>query len=150
MFDPRTKRKLSEWFGRYGWPSIHATVAEFLVAVFTYHLSGSMILSAVLASWADNFVFYGIVAWKDLKERRTKDRRVSFFGLLKVSRNLFVEFGPAEYIDSFLVRPLFLAAFPAFISPYPVGVLVGSAVVDVIYWVPVLFFYESRKRLIKD
>ncbi|HLD05447.1 MAG TPA: hypothetical protein VJG90_07035 [Candidatus Nanoarchaeia archaeon] len=61
-------------------------------------------------------------------------------------RNLIVEFGPVEYLDSFVLRPFWLAVMPTLISNYTFAIFIGTILADITYYVPTIFFYELRKR----
>ena len=150
MFGPKFRKKVKEWANRYGPPLVLATLTAVIVATLTYMAFGNKILSAVLGTWADNLVFYGIVAYRDIKARRGKDGKVTLGGFLKVMRNMAMEFGPAEYLDSFLIRPFLLAVFPLFISPYSLGVLVGSIAAEFTFFLPTILSYETRKKIFSD
>jgi hypothetical protein len=135
--------KLREWAGRYAGPLLIGKALTLIAANAGRLLSGNVIVAAFLGTWADNLGFYGFVAFRDMKGRKAGD-------FLKVGRNMLVEFGPAEYLDSFVVRPLFLSVFPYLIADYSLAVLLGSIAADVTYFIPVIISYESRKRMFKD
>lgn len=144
------RKKLLEWVYRYI-PSLTAAILVAIIfANLTRMLSGSIIVAAIVATWADNIAFYGIIAYRDIKSRKRKDKKITIIDLLKVMRNLFVEFGPAEYLDSFILRPFWLSAFPYFISNYSLAILLGSLAAEVSYFIPTIISYESRKKLFKD
>ena len=140
------KVKVREWTGRYAIPLVFGKIATILSANAGRLLFGNVIVAAFLGTWADNLAFYGLIAFRDMKKR--KGRTAGDF--LKVARNMLVEFGPAEYLDSFVVRPLFLSAFPYLVADYSLAVLLGSVAADVTYFIPVIISYEKRKRLFKD
>ncbi|MDP2906589.1 MAG: hypothetical protein Q8O03_01475 [Nanoarchaeota archaeon] len=144
------RKKLVEWSYRYA-PSLAAAILVAIIfANLTRMLVGSIIVAAIVATWADNIAFYGIIAYRDIKSRKSKDKKITITGLLKVMRNLFVEFGPAEYFDSFILRPFWLSVFPYFISNYSLAILLGSLAAEVSYFIPTIISYEARKKLFKD
>ena len=63
---------------------------------------------------------------------------------------MIVEFGPAEYLDSFLIRPLYLSLFPYLIDNYQIAILLGSIFAEITYFIPVVIFYEIRKKAFKN
>jgi len=65
-------------------------------------------------------------------------------------RNLVLEFGPGEYLDSFLIRPFYLAALPLVIADYALAIAAGTLLADVTYFVPVIFSYEARKKFLGE
>lgn len=140
------KRKVIEWLRRYSLPLIIGYILTLSVASGTKLLFGSLVVAAYFATWADNCGFYGTIAYRDLKARG----KLSFSNFFKVIRDMIVEFGPAEYVDSFVLRPLFLATFPLFISNYPLAILLGSLTAEITFFIPVIISYEFRKKAFKD
>ena len=144
------KKKVLEWIWRYAPSTLLAILAAIIAANLVRMAFGNLIAAAIAATWADNIVFYGIIAYKDIKLRKKKDKRITFIGLLKVMRNAFIEFGPAEYLDSFFLRPLWLSVFPYFIPNYSLAILLGSLAAEISYFIPTIIAYEFRKRAFQD
>lgn len=67
-----------------------------------------------------------------------------------IFRNIVLEFGPAEYLDSFFVRPLYLSAFPYFIDNYTLAIFLGSIAANITYYIPTIVAYEVRKKVTKE
>lgn len=130
-------------------PILLATLAAIISATAFKFLTGNNIVAGVLATWVDNVVFYGYISFQDLKKKRRK-RGLSLGTLFRHMRNMFVEFGPAEYLDSFLLRPFYLSSFPYVIGNYPLAILLGSVAAEVTFFIPVIIFYELRKKVFKD
>jgi hypothetical protein len=63
-------------------------------------------------------------------------------------RSIAIEFGPAEIIDSVLIRPVALYAGPFLLGNVVVGWIVGSIVADVGFYVLAIFSYERFKGLL--
>jgi hypothetical protein len=139
-----------KWLRRNIYSIIIVTLTECLSAVLAYYFSRDLIISAIVASLVGNIVFFLIIFYNEVKERKSIDKKITVKSVFKVARNLLIEFGPAEYLDGFLFRPFFLVVFPMFISPYFLGVLVGSILVEFVYVLAVIFSYKSRKKLLKD
>jgi len=146
----RKNRKFWEWLRRYVYPLIFATLAEIISAIFVYYLFRNLILSAVIATIAGNVIFYFTLAYRDIKQRKSEDKKITIISVFKVARNLIIEFGPAEYLDSYISRPFLLVICPMFITPYFLGATVGSIMAEIFYVVFVLSSYEFRKKLLKD
>lgn len=144
------KKKLLEWLYRYMPSLVLAIITAVLFANLSLALFGNVILSAIIATWADNIVFYGIIAYRDIKSRKSKDKKITLVGLFKVMRNMFIEFGPAEYFDSLFLRPFYLSVFPYFIPNYSLAILLGSITADFSYFIPTIISYELRKKVFKD
>jgi hypothetical protein len=81
------------------------------------------------------------------------DRRLAMTGgevygglqLWNTARDLLLEFGPAELLDSLVVRPFAMGLGVRMLGS-TVGVLVGKLVADVTFYLPVILTYESRRR----
>lgn len=140
------KGKISEWFKRYAVAEIFAILTAILTAIATKELFGIIILSAFVATWSDNIVYYGIIAFNDLKNKKN----FGFVTLIKQTRDMIFEFGPAEYLDSFIIRPFYLSVFPYFINNYSLSILIGSVAAGLTFYIPAIVFYEIRKKIFKN
>lgn len=139
-------KKTYEWFGRYALPIALGTVSALVMANVSYKLYGNLILSAFLATLADAIVGYGIIIYKDLKEMKLADGKITFKSFAVVFRNMVLEFGPASYLDSYVFRPLFFSIYPLFIESYTLAILLGSLTAEITYLIPVIVSYEMRKK----
>ena len=142
------KNKIKEWLERYSLPLILATLAAIIFASVSKFLTGNNIISGIFATLIDAIVFYGYIAIMDL--RRDNSERPKLKKFLKQIRNMIVEFGPAEYLDSFLIKPLYLSSFPYFIDNYQIAILLGSIAAEFTYFLPVIILYELRKKVFKN
>lgn len=138
-------KAFSRWVKRYSFPLIVGTVGAITLANISKLFFGN-IISAYVATWTDNILFYGILSYRDIRSRKTH----SLTDFIKVFRNLIIEFGPGEYLDSFLIRPLYLATFPLFISNYSLAILLGSFAAEITFFFPVVLSYEARRKMFGD
>ncbi len=65
-------------------------------------------------------------------------------------RNLSLEFGPAELLDSFLVRPLAMYLGPIVVGSLTAGVILGKIAADVVFYTLAIVGYEFGKKLSND
>lgn len=144
------KYKVKEWFQRYAIAELIGIILALIVSNLTMLLFNNAIIAAFLATWADNLGFYGTIIINDLKLRKKKDNKIGIKSILKLARNIIIEFGPAEYLDSFAIRPFYLAIFPLLISNYSLAILIGTLLADVTYFIPTIISYEFRKKTLKD
>lgn len=144
------KRKLREWWNRYAVAEFVSMLVVLVSATILHIFIKNVIIVALIVTWLMNFCFYGIIIYKDLKERKRNKGKITFVDYLEQARNTILEFGPAEYIDSFLLRPFFLSLFPYLISNYTLAVFIGTVVADIAYFIPVIMAYELRKKAFKD
>ena len=125
--------RLGAWFRRYGPSEIAGTI----FALGSFHgvraLGHSEILAAYAGSMAENIGFYGVML---LRELRTQAPR-------SVVTRMLVEFGPAEMLDTLLVRPLTMSLGARWLGDV-LGSLLGKFLGDILFYVPVITIYEWR------
>ena len=61
-----------------------------------------------------------------------------------------IEFGPGEYLDTFIVRPFAMWFFPYIIGSLAIGIFLGKIVADIIFYIPTIIMYEIRKKNFDD
>ncbi len=59
----------------------------------------------------------------------------------KVMRNIICEFGPAEFFDSFIVRPFFMYLMQRLTGSLAVGIFAGKICADATFYAITIFFY---------
>jgi hypothetical protein len=110
------KHKLKDWCKRYVPPEIVGTLGALFFSLITFDLTGNRILSAYAGTVGENTGFYGFIFIrehiKDIKKSKNNRKKHGTQGFLKTIRNLFLEFGFSEFLDSFIVRPFCLYIFP--------------------------------------
>ncbi len=133
--------KWREWVGRYApaeGVAIITTYAGFHLALV---LTGSLGLAGYGAAIGENMGFYG---WMLVRDWRSGSDN---FGA--VAKNLLVEFGFAEVLDSFAIRPLSTVIAVTLFGPLA-GVLVGKLVADLVFYLIAITLYERRKSGLND
>ena len=143
--------KLREWFGRYLPAELLGTVTA-LVAAWTVHaVSGSLISAAVAATIGEGVGFYGCMAIREGSRNNTRHghhgrtRRLWLTGSRTV-RDLLIEFGPAELVDTVLVRPLFMYLMPSLLDNFTAGILLGKLAADVVFYSLAIGAYELKQQ----
>ena len=127
---------LRRWLRRYLPAEIVALLAAIAASQLVYFLSGSVAAAAVAGAWGETIAYYGTMA---LREHRTST-------LLRATRNLVLEFGVAEVLDSLLIRPALMYAASQLIANVALGVALGKVAADVVFYVPAITAYELRRR----
>jgi hypothetical protein len=62
-----------------------------------------------------------------------------------VARDLFIEFGPAEALDSFLLRPASVFAGLS-LAPHPaLGIVAGKVAADLSFYAPAIVSHELQR-----
>lgn len=121
------------WVRRYLPAEIVATASVLVVGMAALEWSKSAAVTAIAATVAENLAFYGVflVAVYREQRRRRPTRREA------LSRSLFLlaaEFGPAEVIDSLVIRPWAFGIALWLIPDAGWALVVGKVVADVVFY----------------
>ena len=147
-------KKAKKWLRRYIPANISATIGAIFAAWLVYKLTKNQILAAYAGTIGDNIGYYGVIAIRDFKKNKAKyiknGEKYGVIGYLKTVRNLIIEFGTAEALDSLIVRPLCLYWFPIWMPTYELGIIAGKYAADIIFYIPTIISYELRKKYLKD
>ncbi len=139
--------RLQRWLTRYGPSEVLGTVAAVGTAVSIHGLTGSAVVAAYAGAVAENIVFYGIIFLREsIREAHlagVRGRAFRSVDLLPVARNLVLEFGVAETVDTLFTRPLFMGLGLGMVGGN-LGALAGKLMADVVFYGPVLAAYEWR------
>lgn len=148
------KQKIKNWFIRYLPSEILGIVGAITFSYLASFFIESVLIIALVATWAGNLSFYGVMVFRDIKKSRGRHKkgriRYGFFSFGKNIRDIFLEFGVAEVVDSFFVRPAVLFYLISSINNLQLGVLVGEIIADVIFYTIVILSYEMRKKHLTD
>ncbi|MDT5325361.1 MAG: hypothetical protein QOF25_2513 [Mycobacterium sp.] len=148
-----TRMKIAEWTRRYLPCEIAGWAGQLGGAAAIYWLTGSYAAAVVAGTIGASAGYYATayvngVRWASRTLRdRTRPMRV-LVANFRALRSIAIEFGPAEIIDSVLIRPVALYAGPFLLGNLAVGWIVGSIVADVGFYVLAIFSYERFKGLL--
>src|SRR6185312_3335677 len=81
----------------------------------------------------------------ELRESRRRGRKAPVRDAGNVATGLMAEFGPAGVIDTFVTRP-FTMALGVKLFGAVLGVVFGKIAADLLFYGPVVYMYERRKR----
>ncbi|MFA5418377.1 MAG: hypothetical protein WC341_07960 [Bacteroidales bacterium] len=147
------KIKLKEWLKRYFLADTLSTIFSLFVAWAVKVTTDDRVLAAFLASAVASIVFYGVITIRDVRvsvrQHQIKNKKYKMRSFIRDFRNLLVEFGPAELLDVFAVRPFFMYLVPTLMTNFLVGSFVGKTIADIIFFVPAILMYEVRKKHLK-
>lgn len=148
------KHKIHEWLRRYVPREIVGTITALAASLATYRWTGSEVASALAGTWGENLGFYGYGITKEVLHYLERHRDVQGYRRLflvgyKTLRNMILEFGPAESLDSFIVRPALMYVSQVQLGPVA-GTLSGKIAADVIFYALAVAAYEMRKKHIID
>lgn len=144
------KGKPREWWQRYFLPTAVSVVFSLSLAWLCKLIFNSAVAMALGGTWGDNFGFYGLILARDIKQRRAKDQKITLLGMYKVIRNAVAEFGPGEYLDTFLIRPGLMYLIPVWIGKEMLGITIAKFAADVTFFLPTIIAYELRKKVWRD
>lgn len=132
------KQKIKTWLKRYVPAEIAGTLFALGGATITYSITENQIAAAYAGTISENIGFYGAMAVTELVKHESKP--------LKAIRNLILEFGPAEILDTLVTRPFLMYVFPSILNNFPLGIAAGKIAADIIFYIPSIIAYELRKK----
>jgi hypothetical protein len=142
------KAKLKEWLKRFLPAELFGSALAITASYLTFHITRNQIATAYAAAIADTTGFYVTLATQSTltlrRQLHSQSQRFLWKHLLQVFKHMLLEFGPAELLDSFLLRPFFMWLFPILLYNYAAGVLVGKVVSDICFYIPVIMMAEWR------
>lgn len=171
---PWFAQKLIGWIKRYLPAELTGTAAAILGTTLAWQLDQSLAVTALVGTWCEVVGFYlgmMIQEWRTQRPQRTlalpNDQlrgrlalgwqarvtarltsvRQTIGFLMQILRTLVVEFGPAELVDPFLLRPAFLALAMHLIPGVHWAVLIGKVAADLIFYTVAISSFELRQKL---
>ena len=144
-----TTPRLARWLARYGVAEAVGTVTAVAGAWLVRAATGNDVLAAYGGAIGENVGYYGCIAARDLLVAH-RDARADgvAFGARQaalVGRELALEFGPMEIVDTLVTRP-FLMGFGAHWLGGGAGVIAGKLAADVLFYAVVIGAHEARLR----
>jgi hypothetical protein len=132
------RQRAGVWLRRYVPAEVASLVAALVAAQLVWSLTGSAAGAAVAGAWGETAVYYVTMLLRELATTRG--------ALLVTVRELVLEFGVAEALDTLLVRPALMYAAGQLVADLRLGILLGKLVSDVFFYVPTIAAYELRQR----
>jgi|SRR3989338_4587059 len=143
-------KRLKEWLARYGPAEIAGKSCAVILSTGAQLLWHNGILSAYFGTVGDNLGYYGMIigreTHKKIKLHRRRGTRYGFKDVIVHARDLIIEFGPGELLDSLIIRPFTMAVFPLFIPQYQAAILLASITADTLFYIPTVISYELKKK----
>lgn len=142
------RAKGTEWLERYGAAELVGLGTAFIGSLATRAITGSEIAAAYGASIGENLGYYAVIVGREIvhdwRAAFAAGRRYGLRGVSRTGRNLALEFGIAELLDSAVLRPLAMGLGVRFFGR-GAGIVVGKIAADVTFYVPVICAYELRR-----
>ena len=132
-----------EWLARYAPAEVAATLGAVLGASAAGRFGGATSATVFAAVIAETVAFYTVLFIRDLRRRST--RRPGGRAVWTTLRNLLVEFGPAELLDTFAVRPLAMYVAATVVGDMLTGVVLGKIAADAVFYTLAIIGYEMCK-----
>lgn len=143
----RSKKRWKEWFDRYKYPELAATSTVLLGSQFSRFFNG--LTTAYLITFAEYVAFYGVImviSYLQLaKKYKAIDQKISGFDLLKISKNLVLEFGYPAILDILVVRPFCMYWMPVLTRNALIGIMAGKICADIAFYFLTIINYEWMK-----
>ena len=135
------RRRVGRWMRRYAPAEVAATAGALLGALVGARLAGHG-GAAVGGDLGEGLAFYVVVVARELWAERSAARPRS---PRRVLVDLLAEFGPAEALDSFALRPLAMYAGVSVTGDLLAGTLLGKVAADVVFYAIAATTYERRR-----
>ncbi len=143
------RTRVGTWIKRYGPSEVAGIVMALAGSWLVQHASGRVIAAAYGASIGEALGFYGSLVTREMiHEAYFAGARRAPYGLsemMRTWRGLLLEFGPAELLDTGLIRPLAMAVCTGLLG-WGMGIVTGKILADVVFYLPVIWVYERRRR----
>ncbi|KQM82818.1 hypothetical protein [Agromyces sp. Leaf222] len=150
-----TRGRARDWLARYLPLEVCGTLAAMLGAWLAFDASGSLAVAALAGSLAESVGYYGIVVVRAARGHAASARVQRLGGVRAMLattwltlRSVAVEFGPAELVDSVLVRPALLWAASAAWGANPGAWLAGKLAADAVFYAIAIVSFELGRRVI--
>ncbi len=145
------RQKIREWIRRYTMPEICGTITALLAAWLVYYDTQSLAAAAIAGSLAETIGYYGYAGWREaMRQYRYHHQHTRFrryvLTAIKTIRDMLVEFGPGEIIDSLFARPFLMYLLPHLLGNFTIGILLGKLAADIIFYGFAALFYELKKK----
>jgi hypothetical protein len=143
-----TKSNFKEWFNRYKYAELASTSSALISSLFSKIYSG--LTTAYLITFAEYLAFYSVIllsSYKKLvKQNKLLGQRTSFSDLLKLLKNLILEFGYPAILDFLIVRPFCMYWMPILFGNYFFGIIFGKISADLCFYCFTIINYELIKK----
>jgi len=137
------------WLNRYGVAECAGIACALAGSLLVRRVTGNAIAAAYAAAWGETLGYSAAIVGRDffagVRTARVSHRKFGARAAFGIVVGLLAEFGPAGLLDTFVTRPLTMGLGARFVGP-KLGIVVGKLAADVLFYVPVIFMYERRRR----
>lgn len=144
------------WVGRYLPLEVLGTITALVAASVAYRVSGSLVVAAIAGTLGENVGYYALVVVRAVRGHAGSRRvqrlpgrgRRAWATAWLAARSVAAEFGPAELVDSLLVRPVLLWAAAATWGAHPAAWFAGKLAADAVFYAIAIVSFETGRRVI--
>lgn len=129
-------QRIRKWTKRYGGAELMGTTFAVLASSLTAPFTDHFYWIGLAGAWGKNIGFYGWI-WRS-------DRQKNPGSLLQRLKNLLLEFGPSELLDTWLTRPFLMGFFGAHSGGHPAALLAGKFFADILFYFICILMTECR------
>jgi hypothetical protein len=156
-------RKLAGWIRRYLPAELAGTMAALLGIALARYFDLRVVSIALIGTWCEFVGFYAAIAVQEwFAYRRQQPHLLSALGsvadlltavkqvtafLGHLLRNLLLEFGPAQLLDAFFLRPALLALAMYLIPALSLALLAGKLSADLFFYTVTISSFELRNKM---
>ena len=150
------RARVRGWVMRYLPPEVLGTVAAVASAWLAYAVSDSLVVAAVAGTLGESAGYYALVVVRGARghvrsarvQRMPRRTRRMWATTWLTARAVAAEFGPAELVDTVVVRPTLLFAASAALGATPAGWLAGKLAADAVFYAVAITSFELGRRAI--
>jgi hypothetical protein len=143
------RAKIYQWLSRYGLAECGGVTCALLGSFLVRRVTGSAIAAAYGGAWGESLGYSFVIIGRDFlagaRAARAMHRSIGIRGVSDVATGLLAEFGPSGLLDTFVIRPFTMGVGARLFGPQ-LGLLAGKLTADILFYVPVIFMYEQKKR----
>jgi hypothetical protein len=143
-----TKSNFEGWFNRYKYAELASTSAALTTSLFSKFYSG--LTTAYLITFAEYLAFYSIILFSSykilVKQNKLLNKKTSSSEILKLLKNLILEFGYPAILDFLIIRPFCMYWMPILCGNYFFGIIFGKISADLCFYTFSILNYELIKR----
>ena len=143
-----TKSNFKEWFDRYKYAELASTSAALITSLFSRIYSG--LTTAYLITFAEYLAFYSVILFSSYKKLTKQNsligKKTSSEEILKLVKNLILEFGYPAFLDFLIIRPFCMYWMPILFGNYFFGIIFGKISADLCFYCFTIINYELIKK----
>jgi len=142
------KSNFKEWFNRYKYAELASTTAALTTSLFSKVYSG--LTTAYLITFAEYLAFYSVILFSSYKKLVNQNtvlgKKTSPSEILKLLKNLILEFGYPAFLDFLIIRPFCMYWMPILFGNYFFGIIFGKISADLCFYFFTIINYELIKK----